>query len=196
MSNELYAEALKRFADELERASRAGVQEPLAVVLATVDRQGQPSARVVLVKQVDQDGFVFFSNRESRKGRELEANPRAALAFHWPATAIQVRVEGGVVHLPEADSDAYFATRPRDSQLGSWASRQSRSLDDYLQLLGRLAQMQRRFEGKPVTRPPHWCGYRVVPTRIEFWKAGEYRLHERVLYEKTAEGWTRGLLFP
>jgi pyridoxamine 5'-phosphate oxidase len=196
MSSELFDEALKRLTDELERASRAGVQEPHATVLATADRQGRPSARVVLIKQVDQDGLVFFSNRESRKGRELEANPRAALVFHWPPTGIQVRVEGTVEHLPEARSDAYFASRPRDSQLGSWASEQSRPLSDYMHLLGRLARMQRRFEGQDVQRPPHWIGYRVVPTRLEFWKAGDYRLHERVLYEKTENGWEKGLLFP
>jgi len=178
--------------------ARAGTREPdaTAVALATADATGAPSVRMVLLKAVDADGFVFFTNYESRKAGELAANPRAALSFYWPTIGVQVRVEGGVERVSAAESEAYFATRPRESQLGAWASHQSRPLASAEALREEFARTSAQFAGQPVPRPPVWGGFRLRPQRIEFWHAGEHRLHDRILYTRAGEGWTVERLFP
>ena len=178
--------------------ARASTREPdaTAVALATSDATGAPSVRMVLLKAVDATGFVFFTNYESRKAAELAVNARAALCFYWPTIGVQVRVEGGVERVTAAESEAYFATRPRESQLGAWASRQSRPLASAELLREEFARTSARFAGQPVPRPPVWGGLRVRPQRIEFWHAGEHRLHDRILYTREGEGWTVERLFP
>jgi pyridoxamine 5'-phosphate oxidase len=167
-----------------------------AMALATVDVGGQPSVRMVLLKGHGPDGFVFYTNRESRKAGELAAMPRAALLFHWKSLRRQIRIEGAVTLATDAESDAYFASRSRDSQLGAWASDQSRPLDARETFEARFEAMKARFEGGEVPRPPHWGGYRVTPGRIEFWQDRAHRLHERRLFTRSGDGWTEGLLYP
>jgi pyridoxamine 5'-phosphate oxidase len=178
-----------------ERARVEGIDTAPAA-LATADAAGQPSVRIVLVRRVDQRGFVFFTNYHSRKGRELAENPRASLCQHWPTLEEQVRVEGATERIDDAESDAYFAGRPRDSQLGAWASDQSRVLEARALLDGRLKEMEQRFQNQPVPRPPHWGGYRIVPSRIEFWYGRAGRLHERLLFASTGDGWKASWLYP
>jgi pyridoxamine 5'-phosphate oxidase len=180
------------FADA--RASEAN--DPEAMALATVGEDGRPSARMVLLKGHGADGFVFFTNGESAKGAQLAANPRAALLFHWKSRRRQVRIEGPVELVPDSVADGYFATRRRDSQLGAWASDQSRPLDRRETFEARFEAMKQRFAGADVPRPPHWRGYRVIPERIEFWTDRAHRLHERRLFTRDANGWTEGLLYP
>lgn len=167
-----------------------------AMALATADADGRPSVRMVLLKGHGPDGFVFYTNFESRKGRELAANPNVELLFHWKSARRQIRIEGPVHPVDDATADAYFATRSRDSQLGAWASDQSRPLDARETFERRFAEAQARFEGKDVPRPPHWSGYRVTPERIEFWEDRAHRLHHRRLFTRTRGGWTEGLLYP
>jgi pyridoxamine 5'-phosphate oxidase len=178
-----------------EKAQAVEPYDATAMTLATADERGRPSARLVLLKGVDERGFLFFTNRESRKGRELEVNPFAALAIHWPASQQQVRVEGHVERASEAESDAYFESRQRDSRLGAWASQQSRPLASREELEGRVHDLAERWPGA-IPRPPHWGGYRVVPDRIELWFAGAARLHDRFLYERAGDGWTMTRLNP
>jgi pyridoxamine 5'-phosphate oxidase len=170
--------------------------DPNAMALATADARGAPSVRMVLLKGHGPDGFVFYTNREGRKAADLAANPQAALLFHWKSLRRQVRIEGPVGLATDAESDAYFATRSRDSQLGAWASDQSRPLDDRTTFEARFADMQRRFEGRDVPRPPHWGGYRVTPSVIEFWQDRAHRLHERRVFTRADSGWTEGMLYP
>jgi pyridoxamine 5'-phosphate oxidase len=170
--------------------------DPNAMALATVDGRGQPSVRMVLLKGHGPDGFVFYTNGESRKAADLAASPRAALLFHWKSLRRQVRIEGPVAPVSDAESDAYFASRGRDSQLGAWASDQSRPLDARETFEARFAAMQARFEGGDVPRPPHWGGWRVSPEQIEFWQDRAHRLHERRLFVPADGGWREGLLFP
>ncbi|WP_423605726.1 pyridoxamine 5'-phosphate oxidase [Sphingomonas sp. MS122] len=167
-----------------------------AMALATVDAAGQPSLRMVLLKGHGPGGFVFYTNRESRKAAELAAVPKAALLFHWKSLRRQVRIEGAVTLAGDAESDVYFASRSRDSQLGAWASDQSRPLDARATFEARYEEMRDRFEGRPVPRPPHWGGYRVTPARIEFWQDRAHRLHERRVFTREGETWTEGLLYP
>jgi len=177
-----------------ERAAR-DCAEPDAMVLSTVDPDGRPSARYVLLKGVDDRGFVFYTNMESRKARALDAHPHAALTFYWPP-ATQVRIEGGVERVSDAEADAYFASRPRGSQIGAWASQQSARLASRAALDERTAEIEERFKDATVTRPPFWSGYRVVASSIEFWTRDPVRLHERVLFQLSTTGWGRSLLFP
>jgi pyridoxamine 5'-phosphate oxidase len=167
-----------------------------AMALATADSDGRPSVRMVLLKGHDMRGFVFYTNMESRKAEDLLANPYAALLFHWKSLRRQIRIEGRVSRVSDEEGDAYFATRSRDSQLGAWASDQSRPLDTRALFEERFAETEARFEGQPVPRPPHWSGFRVAPDRIEFWRDREHRLHERRLFVCKGQGWDEGLLYP
>jgi pyridoxamine 5'-phosphate oxidase len=166
------------------------------MALATSGADGQPSVRMVLLKGHGPDGFVFYTNEQSAKGDQLADNPRAALLFHWKALRRQVRVEGRVERVPDEQADAYFATRARDSQLGAWASDQSRPLDSRETFEQRFEQVKQRYEGMDVPRPPHWRGYRVIPERLEFWIDRPHRLHERRLFTRDGGGWNEGLLYP
>jgi pyridoxamine 5'-phosphate oxidase len=178
-------------------ADAADVRQPDAMTLATATPDGRPSARVVLLKGIDERGLAFFTNYESRKAGELDANPRAALVLHWRELHRQVRVVGRVARLTADESDAYFATRPRGSQLGAWASQQSRPLADRAELEARFAALEAEHAGDAVPRPPHWGGYRVEPDEIELWEGRENRLHDRVAYTRTADGgWERVRLQP
>jgi pyridoxamine 5'-phosphate oxidase len=170
--------------------------EPDAMVLATVDPDGQPSARYVLLKAVDQRGFAFYTNLNSRKAQALTATPRAALCFYWPGIEKQVRVEGTIEPVPEEEADAYFAKRPRGSQIGAWASDQSSQMDSRAVLEARVRELESRFAGGAVPRPPFWSGFRVVPRVIEIWTRDPSRLHIRDRYERVGEGWVRTLLYP
>ena len=185
---ELYAQARKL--DPLV------IREPNAMTLATADRDGQPSARLVLLKGVDVRGFTFYTNLESRKARDLAENPAAALCFYWFPLDVQIRIEGTVVQVPDGEADEYFATRPRGSQVGAWASDQSRVVPRHGELEERVARYEAEFEGKDVPRPTHWSGFRVSPLRIEFWHTRANRLHDRVLYTRDGEGWRADTLYP
>jgi pyridoxamine 5'-phosphate oxidase len=180
----------------LKDAEAGEPNDPNAMALATVGADGMPSVRMVLLKGHDVRGFVFYTNRESRKAGELAGDAKAALLFHWKSLRRQVRVEGSVSLVSDAESDAYFASRHRDSQLGAWASDQSRPLPDRATFEARFEQMQARFDGGAVPRPPHWGGYRVTPQRIEFWQDRAHRLHERRLFVREGEAWREGLLYP
>lgn len=184
------------FEDWFAEARAAEINDPEAMALATADANGRPSIRMVLLKGHGPEGFVFYTNERSVKGEQLATNPGAALLFHWKSLRRQVRIEGSVERVSNADADAYFATRARDSQLGAWASDQSRPLDSRETFEERFEQMKRQFEGREVSRPPHWSGYRVVPERIEFWIDRPYRLHERRLFVRNGRGWREGLLYP
>jgi pyridoxamine 5'-phosphate oxidase len=170
--------------------------DPMAMALATVDPEGRPSVRMVLLKGHDERGFVFYTNLESRKAGDIFANPNVALLFHWKSQRRQIRIEGAVTRVTDAEGDAYFASRMRESQLGAWASDQSRALESRAVFEARYQAMVERFEGMEVPRPPHWSGFRVSPERIEFWQDREHRLHERRLFTRTAGSWTEGLLYP
>lgn len=170
--------------------------EPTAFCLATVGPDGQPAARIVLLKEADPRGFVFYTNFESRKGRELAANPRAAMCFHWQPLERQVRIEGVVQPVDPVEADAYFASRPRISQLGAWTSDQSAVIPEGMSLEDRLGEVEARFAGRPVPRPPHWSGFRLRPERFEFWINGVGRLHIRHRYTRQGGGWHVDTLFP
>ena len=170
--------------------------DPEAMALATADADGHPSVRMVLLKGHGPAGFIFYTNLDSHKGAELAANPNAALLFHWKSLRRQVRIEGPVEAVGEAEADIYFASRGRDSQLGAWASDQSRPLDSIATFEARFKEMSIRLEGQPVPRPPRWSGYRIVPRRIELWSDRAHRLHERRLFVREGDTWREGMLYP
>jgi pyridoxamine 5'-phosphate oxidase len=179
-----------------QAVDRARLPDPTAMALATVGADGAPSVRIVLLKAVDERGFVFYTNLLSRKGRELAATRLAALCFYWAPLDVQIRIEGSVEPVSDAEADAYFASRARDSRIGAWASTQNETLESMALLRERVVAAEARFGTGPVPRPPHWSGWRVRPRRIEFWHAGEFRLHERRVFERDGEQWTMRRLFP
>jgi pyridoxamine 5'-phosphate oxidase len=184
-----------------KEARESELNDGNAMALATADANGHPSVRMVLLKGHGPDadgkgGFIFYTNLESRKGGELAANPNVALLFHWKSLRRQVRIEGPITQVSDATADAYFASRARDSQLGAWASDQSRPLESRAKFEARFAEVKARFEGQDVPRPPHWTGNIVSPTRIEFWQDREFRLHERWVFERDGDGWRKQMLYP
>jgi pyridoxamine 5'-phosphate oxidase len=179
-----------------EKIDRSILPEPNAMSLGTVEEGGQPSVRIVLLKGFDERGFVFYTNYEGRKGRQLLTNPKAALCFYWPTIDIQVRIEGTVTEVADEEADAYFATRHRPSQIGAWASRQSEPLETPTALDERVRKYEKKFEGKDIPRPKYWSGFRVRPERIEFWKGKPNRLHERHLYTRVGTGWKIETIYP
>lgn len=177
-------------------AEKAEPNEPNAMALATATPDGRPSLRMVLLKGWDEAGFVFFTNLESRKGREIAANPHAALCFHWKSLRRQIRVEGPLIPVGAAEADAYFASRARDSRIGAWASQQSRPMEGMFRLEREVAKYAAKYPVGPVPRPPHWSGFRLVPERVEFWRDRPFRLHERRLFVRDGDDWTESFLFP
>ena len=192
----LSQDPLEQFEHWFAEAKRAGVEVPEAMTLATADAEGAPSARMVLLKGAGEDGFVFYTGYGSRKSEELEQNPSAALVFYWRPLGRQVRVEGSVERVSEAESAAYFATRPRGSQLAAWASHQSQPLESREELERRYAELEREYEDRDVPLPPQWGGYRLRPEAIEFWEHRENRLHDRIRYTRAREGWKVERLSP
>jgi pyridoxamine 5'-phosphate oxidase len=184
------------FAEWMEEARASEPNDPDAMAFASADAAGRPSVRIVLMRRYGPDGFGFFTNLESRKAGELIANPFGALAIHWKSIRKQVRAEGRVVLVSDSEADEYFASRSRDSRIGSWASDQSRPLASREIFERRVSEAQTRFEGQDVPRPPHWSGFRLIPDRIEFWSDRAFRLHERRLFTRTESGWAEGLLYP
>jgi pyridoxamine 5'-phosphate oxidase len=186
-----------RFATWFAEAEASEPSDPNAMIVVTATPDGHPSARTILLKGFDPRGFVFYTNKESRKARELAANPNVFLLFYWKSLGRQVRIEGTVEDVTDAEADAYYASRPRISRLGAWASQQSRPLDSRTTLERRLAEYEQKFPGEDIPRPPYWSGYRVLPERFEFWQNMEFRLHDRTTYTREHDGsWTLGKLFP
>jgi pyridoxamine 5'-phosphate oxidase len=195
--DEADANPFRQFQVWFQQALEAGIIEPNAMTLATVNREGKPSARMVLMKDFDERGFVFFTNYESAKGRQLDENPWAALVFWWAELERQVRIEGAVEKVSPEESDKYFPLRPLNSQLGAWASQQSEVIPNREILEQRLAEFQKKYANQPIPRPPHWGGFRVIPVAIEFWQGRPSRLHDRLLYLLNEEGnWIRKRLSP
>ena len=190
------ADPIQEFLEIFERAKEREVADATRVALATVDSSAHPTVRVVLLKQVDDRGFVFYTNFESRKARHLDENPNAALCFYWPSIDEQIRVEGVVERVTDEEADAYFASRDRGSKVGAWASRQSRPLDSRRTLIGRYLKYQAKFAARQVPRPDFWGGYRLKPERIEFWHNQAHRLHDRFLYVREDDGWRVERLYP
>jgi len=198
-ATDLFAEALDTFAQLFDEARSAGEPDPTAMTVATASLDARPSARTVLLKAFDARGFVFYTHLDGRKGRDLQANPHAALLFHWPRVrlGVQVRIEGAVEIVGDDEADAYFATRPRGSQLGAWASKQSETLESADAFAQRLSQIEQEFDGREIPRPLRWTGLRVRPEKVEFWYGAQYRLHERWLYETDRAGaWGKRMLYP
>lgn len=190
------AEPFDLFAAWLKEAEAGEPNDPNAMALATVDETGLPNVRMVLLKGFDRDGFVFYTNLESRKGRELLGAGKAALLFHWKSLRRQVRVRGPVAVVPDAEADAYFASRPRGSRIGAWASKQSRPLESRFALEKAVAEFTARHPVGEIPRPPHWSGFRLAPVSIEFWQDRPFRLHDRIHFDRTADGWEKTRLYP
>jgi len=190
------ADPLAQFSKWFEEAVSAGIEEPNAMTLATATPDGAPSARIVLLKGVDARGFTFFTNYESRKGRELAANPRAALVFHWQPLHRQVRVTGTVAQVSAEESDAYYNVRPLEARLGAWASHQSQPLPSRAALEAQFENFRREHASRMPERPPYWGGFRLIPNEIEFWQGRPHRLHDRLLYQRAGEAWQMVRLAP
>ena len=187
---------IRLFEKYLEAAKESEPADATAVALATADADGAPSVRMILLKKADAEGFMFFTNLKSRKGEELRVNPQAAMCFYWDTIDIQVRVEGKVTPVTPQEADAYFATRPRTSQIGTWASDQSRPMEGMLALEKRVAKFAAKHAIGKVPRPPFWSGFRLVPARIEFWNRRSFRLHERIVYDRKGDGWSMTHVYP
>jgi len=190
------ADPFALFAAWMAEASAKEINDPNAMTLATATAGGVPSARIVLLKGVDPRGFVFYTNTRSRKGAELTENPAAALLFHWKTLQRQIRIEGRVEHVTDTEADTYYASRPRISRLGAWASIQSRRLGERGELEARLKSYEAEYPGEDIPRPPHWSGYRLLPDYLEFWQDMPFRLHDRTTFTRTADGWTTAKLYP
>ncbi len=184
------------FQDWLEEAEASEPRDSTAMAVATVGEDGMPSVRMILLKGVDARGFVFYTNFESRKGRQLLAHPKAALVFHWKSLGRQLRVEGGIENVSDAEADAYFASRPREARIGAWASDQSRPLEGRFELEKRVAQYGLKYAVGEIPRPPYWSGFRILPCMIEFWEQGAFRLHQRLVYHRDGVGWRTERLYP
>ena len=196
MSNHPISEPYEQFRRWFAEAEATEPNDPNAMAIASVGADGQPSVRMVLLKDADTRGFVFYTNYESRKGRQLQETRKAALLFHWKTLGRQVRVEGLVENVTDAEADAYFASRHRSSQIGAWASQQSRPLESRFELEKRVAAYAAKYAIGAVPRPPYWSGFRVVPDRIEFWENKPFRLHDRLVYSRAGDGWTTEKLYP
>ena len=184
------------FAKWFDDAKQGESEYPNAMTLATLGSDGMPSARLVLMKDFDAEGLSFYTNRESRKGRELGAHPKAGICFYWKSIQRQIRIEGDVIRLSDPESDAYFATRPRASQIGAWASKQSQALENREMLEARVHDVEQEYQGRDVLRPPHWGGYKLIPSYFEFWQERLHRLHDRIAYSKADNNWVIERLFP
>ena len=196
MTEKQEANPFARFESWFEEARESEISDPNAMTLATADSRGRPSARMVLLKGFDESGFVFYTNLESRKGGELAENPYVALLFHWKSLRRQVRIEGPAAPVGDAEADEYFASRPRGSRIGAWASDQSRPMEGMFVLERRVAEFTAKFGIGEIRRPPHWSGYRIAPERIEFWREGRFRLHEREVFVRDGDNWRIERLFP
>ncbi len=194
--NDLPADPLDLFKDWLAEAEEKEQSYANAMILATSGQNSRPAARAVLLKEYDERGFVFYTNSQSNKGEELKENPQAELLFYWKSTEKQVRISGTVEMVSGEEADAYFATRARNSQIGAWASQQSREMNGRGAFDNSFEEIKEKYEGQDVPRPPHWTGYRVTPDHIEFWTEVEFRLHHRYLYERAGESWTKKMLYP
>ena len=191
-----YSEPFDLFGKWLDMAKEKEINDPTAMNLATTTSDGKPSSRMVLLKDFDQEGFVFYTNLESKKGQQLDDNNHIALNFHWKSLRKQVRIEGHAERVSDAEADAYYQSRPRGSRIGAWASEQSRPMEGMFILERRVAEFTAKFGVGEVPRPPHWSGFRVAPELIEFWSDGKFRLHERVVYNRDGETWTTERQFP
>ncbi|MFV3074262.1 pyridoxamine 5'-phosphate oxidase [Niveispirillum fermenti] len=196
MTLEAATDPFALFRDWFAEAEATEINDPNAMAVATVGADGRPTVRIVLLKALDDRGFTFYTNTQSRKGEHLAANQVAGINFHWKSLRRQVRVDGLVEPVTEAEADAYFASRPHGSRIGAWASQQSRPLDSRSTLEQAVRDTQARYADQAVPRPPHWSGYRVVPDRIEFWQDREYRLHDRIIFTRSDGGWDKGRLYP
>lgn len=193
---DLAADPFDLFAAWFDQARKSELSDPNAMTLATADARGRPSARIVLLKGWDREGFVFYTNLESRKSREIEENARVALLFHWKSRKRQIRIEGDASPVTAEEADAYFAGRPRLSRIGAWASDQSRPLADRTELEQRLERTVARFAEQEIPRPPHWSGWRIAPRAIEFWEDRDFRLHDRAVFTRDGEAWSATRLYP
>ena len=191
-----YSEPFDLFGKWLDMAKEKEINDPTAMNLATTTPDGKPSSRMVLLKDFDQEGFVFYTNLESKKGQQLADNNHVALNFHWKSLRKQVRIEGHAERVSDAEADTYYQSRPRGSRIGAWASEQSRPMEGMFILERRVAEFTAKFGVSEVPRPPHWSGFRVAPELIEFWSDGKFRLHERVVYNRDGENWTMERQFP